>query len=125
MALFGVTDVMALDYCLLPPASCPLPSATSNAVDCAATSRGSTDTSLAIGVKSRFIVDRNFFTRLDISQSNKENVFVKDLHERIWLTRMIDVVGSVSASTTVQTPAVINSADPQRLSFCSSVGLGV
>ena len=71
-----------------------------------------------------FVVDRDLFTWLDVSQGDEENVIVKNLHERVGHARVVDVVSAVAAAAPIETPATIHFADTQHLpvrtpaSFC-------
>ncbi len=71
------------------------------------------------------VVDRDFFTRLDIAQSDEKNVTVKNLHVSIGLAGMIDVVRTVSTSAAIQTPTIINCTDAQFPPRSSAIGLGL
>lgn len=84
-----------------------------------------TDATLVVRMQRRLIIDRYFLTGANVSERNKENVFVEDLHECIWLARVIDIVGAVSAAAPVQTPTIIDGANTQCLSMRSSVRFGV
>jgi hypothetical protein len=64
-------------------------------------------------VQRGFIIDRYFISRLNISQGDKKNVVIEDLHESVWLARMIDVMSTIAAPATVQTPALVYPADTQ------------
>ena len=61
-----------------------------------------------------FIIDRDLFAGFNVAQGAKENVIVQDLHERVWTTRVIDVVSAVAAATAVETPATIDLANPEH-----------
>ena len=71
------------------------------------------------------VVDRDFFTRLDIAQSDEKYVTVKNLHVSIGLAGMIDVVRTVSTSAAIQTPTIINCTDAQFPPRSSAIGLGL
>ena len=70
------------------------------------------DTAFVVGMQRRLVIDRDFFARLDVAQRNEENVVVKNLHECVGQARVINVVRSVSAATSVKTPATIDFTDP-------------
>ena len=59
-----------------------------------------------------FVVDRNLLARLNVAQSNKENVTVENLHKSIRFARMIDVMRSISPTAPIQAPTVIDGANP-------------
>ncbi len=84
----------------------------SHDVNRSSTTRCTTNTALVIRVQRCFVVDRDFFTRLDITQGDKEDVIVKNLHERVWRTRMIDVMRSISTATSIQAPPAVDFANP-------------
>ena len=44
-------------------------------------------------------------------------MFVQNLHERIRRARMIDIVSTVPTATAIQTPAIIDCTNPQRLAM--------
>jgi len=70
------------------------------------------------------VVDRDFFTGLDIAQSDEKNVTVKNLHVGIGLAGMIDVVRTVATPAAIQTPTIINCTDAQLPPRGSAIGLG-
>ena len=71
------------------------------------------------------IVDRDLLAGFYVTQGNKENVVVKNLHEGVWRTGMIYVMRTVATAATVQTPLPIYLTDPERLSMRASFGFGV
>ena len=71
------------------------------------------------------VVDRNFFTGLDIAQSDEKNVTVKNLHVGIGLAGMIDVMRTVATPAAIQTPTIINGTDAEFPPRSSSFGLGL
>lgn len=91
--------------------------AQSNPIDCSTTPQGPTDTLLIIRMKSRFVIDRNLFTRIDVSQGYEQNVIVKDLHEGVWRARVVNVMRPVPTTTAIETPASIDLANPQSLAM--------
>lgn len=76
-------------------------------------------------MKCLFVVDRDLFAGLNVSQREEENVIADDLHEGVGHAGVIDVVRAVAAATSVQTPAIIDLADAQHLSMRSSACFGV
>jgi len=70
------------------------------------------------------VVDRDFFTGLDIAQSDEKNVTVKNLHVGIGLAGMIDVVRTIATAAAVKTPTIINGTDTQFPPRRSAIGLG-
>jgi len=58
-----------------------------------------------------FVINRNFFTRLDIAQSKEQNVSVQILHVSVRLAAVIDVMRAVAAAAAVQAPTTVNVAD--------------
>ena len=60
-----------------------------------------------------FIIDRDFFARIDISQSEEHYVAIDRAHVGVWLAGMIDVMRAVAAATTVDAPGAVNITDPQ------------
>ncbi len=58
------------------------------------------------------VVDRNLLTRLNVAQGNEEYVTVENLHKGIRFARMINVMRSISPTTPIQTPTVIDGANP-------------
>ena len=72
-----------------------------------------------------FVVDRDLFAGFDVAQGAEENVVVKDLHERVWTARVIDVVRSVPAAAPVKTPAIIHLADSQHTAMRTAPRFGV
>ena len=72
-----------------------------------------------------FVVDRDLFAGFDVAQGAEENVVVKDLHERVWTARVIDVVRSVPAAALVKTPTIIHLADSQHAAMRTAPRFGV
>lgn len=68
-------------------------------------------TTLIVRVEGRLVVDRNFLSRLNISQGNEEDVTVQNLHERVGSAGMIDVVRSIPAAAPIKTPPLVDRAD--------------
>jgi hypothetical protein len=66
-------------------------------------------------MKRLLVVDRDFFTWLDVSQSEKQHVTVQSSHEGIRLAGVIDVMRAVSAARSIQTKTPIDIADAQDL----------
>lgn len=71
------------------------------------------------------VIDRNLFAGFDVTQRDEENVIVENLHERVGHARVIYVVRSVSAATSIQTPAAIDFTDAKHFSMCSASRFGV
>ena len=76
-------------------------------------------------MQRRLVIDCDLLTGANVSQRNEQNVLVEDLHEGIRLTRMIDVMRSVTPAAAVYTPAVVNRTDSQRLAVSSAIRFGV
>lgn len=95
------------------------------AVDRAAASFGAADTAFVVGVQGGFVVDRDLFAGLDVLQGEEQNVIVDDLHERVGDAGVIDVVRTVSTAATVETPTMVDFADAQHLSMCTTTCFGV
>ena len=72
-----------------------------------------------------FIIDRDLFAGLDVTQRDEENVIIKDLHERVGRARVVDVMSAVAAATSIETPATIHLADPQHLPVRASTSFSV
>lgn len=68
-----------------------------------------------------FVVNRNLITRLNISQSKKQDVTVERPHVRVRLARMIDVVSSVATPRPIKTPASIDVTDTEDTSVASTL----
>ena len=62
-------------------------------------------------MQRRLVVDCYFLTGTDVTQRNEQNVIPQDLHERIRLARVIDVMSAIPTTTTIQTPAIVDGAD--------------
>ena len=76
-------------------------------------------------MQRRLVIDGDLLTRADVSQRNEENVFVENFHERVGLTRMINVVRSISSPASVHAPTIIDGADSKGLPMRSSIGFSV
>ena len=60
-----------------------------------------------------FIIDGDFFTRIDVAQSKEHYVSKNRAHISIRLTRVVDVMRAVAAATTVDAPDAVNITDAQ------------
>lgn len=60
-----------------------------------------------------FIIDRDFFTGLNVAQCEEEHVAVEGLHVSVRRAGVVDVVRAVAAATAIQAPLAINVADAQ------------
>ena len=76
-------------------------------------------------MKRGFVVDCDFLARLNVAQSDEQNVAVENLHEGAGFAAMIDVVRAISASAPIKTPAIVNCADPQFSPLSPAIGLGI
>ena len=76
-------------------------------------------------MQRRFVIDGDLFAGIDVSEREKQNVVVQNLHERIWTARVIDVVSAVSAATAVETPAVVDLTNPEHFSMRTPSCFGV
>lgn len=72
-----------------------------------------------------FIVDRDLFTGLNVSQGEEENVIPNDLHEGVRHAGVVNVMRTIPAAASVKTPPTIDFADAQHLSMRSSTRFGV
>ena len=86
-------------------------------VDFTATVSRAADATLVVGMQGCFVVDRDFFPRLNVSQGEEEDVVVDYLHEGVWNTGMVDVMRTISAATSVKTPPIIDFTNAQHLSM--------
>jgi hypothetical protein len=59
------------------------------------------------------VVNGYLFARMDVAKREEEYVTTHAGHERVRFARVIDVVRSIPASTSVQTPSFVDSADAQ------------
>lgn len=62
-------------------------------------------------MKGRFVVDGNFFARLDVAQSDKKDVAVGNFHKGVGLARMVNVMRAVPSPAAIEAPAIIDRAD--------------
>ena len=70
------------------------------------------------------IVDRDLLAGSYVTQGNKENVVVKNLHKGVWRTGMIYVMRTIPAPASIQAPAIIDCTDPQLSPRRPAIGLG-
>ena len=54
-----------------------------NTIYSAATVWGAADATLVVGMKCRFVIDRDLFARVYVTQGYEEDLIVDDLHERV------------------------------------------
>ena len=80
-------------------------------IDGAATVNGAADAAFVVGVQGRLIVDRDLFARCDVTQRDKENVVIENLHVRVGRARVIDVMRAIAAAAAVETVAMVDFAD--------------
>jgi len=73
-------------------------------------------------MQGQFVINRDFFTWLDIAQSKEQNVSVQILHVSVWLAAVIDVVGAVAAAAAVQTPTTVDVANAKYSSIATASG---
>ena len=59
------------------------------------------------------VIDRDFFTRSNVAQSEEQDVAVARPDVSVRLAAVIDVMRAVAAATAIQTPASINIADAE------------
>lgn len=104
--------------------SCPKGKAL-NLIYSFATVRRVAGAALAIRVKSRLIVDGDLFTGLNIAQRKENELIVHSSCKCIRGARVIDVVGTIPAAASVQTPAVVNSANAKDSTSAASLRFGV
>lgn len=97
----------------------------SNTIDRTATIVSAADATLIVRVKRRFIIDRDLFTGFDITQSNEENVIVEDLHERVGRAGVIDVVSAISATASIEAPAIVDLTNAEHGPVSPAPGFGV
>lgn len=57
------------------------------------------------------IVDRDFFTGSNVTQSKEQHVTMKCFHIGVRPARVVDIVGAVATAAAVQAPAAIDVAD--------------
>ena len=70
-------------------------------------------------MQSGFVIDRDLFTRVYVTQGNEENVVIKNLHERVGVTRMIYVMRTIPTAAAVETPTTVDFTDAQGFSVSS------
>ena len=70
-------------------------------------------------MKGLFVIDRNLFAGLDVSQGKEQHVTVQCSHEGIRLAGMIDVVRAVTATRAIETESAVDVADAQDLTIAS------
>ena len=69
-----------------------------------------------------FVINRDFFTWLDIAQSKEQDVSVQILHVSVRLAAVIDVVRAVAAAAAVQTPTTVDVANAKNSSIAAASG---
>jgi len=84
-----------------------------------------TDAAFVIRVKCSLVINCYLLAGLNVSQCNKQNVVIEDLHESVWSAGMIDIVRAISTTTAVQAPAIVYPANPECLPMSPSVRLGI
>ena len=96
-----------------------------NPIDRTATRARAADTALVVGMKCRFVIDRDLFARFDVAQRNEENVIVKNLHEGVGPTGVVDVVSTVSTAASVEAPVIVHFTNAQHSPVSPAPGFGV
>jgi len=73
-------------------------------------------------MKRHLVIKRYFLARLDVTQGNKKDVAIQNLHVAVWFTGMVNIVSTVTILTTIKAPTGIKPASPQhtpvRTPFC-------
>jgi hypothetical protein len=67
------------------------------------------------------VIDRDLFAGLDVAQGDEEDMTVENLHEGVGLAGMIDVVGAVTITAAIETPAFVDGTDAQLAPACPAV----
>ena len=60
-----------------------------------------------------FVIDRDFFTRLNVTQRKEQDVAVDGFHVRVGRAGMVNVVRAVATAAPIQAPTAIDIADTQ------------
>jgi len=60
------------------------------------------------------VIDRDFFARMNVAESEEQHVAVHCPHERIGLAAMVDVMRAVTAVTAVQAEAAIDVTNAKK-----------
>lgn len=76
-------------------------------------------------MKRGFVVDCDFLARLNVAQSDEQNVAVENLHEGAGFAAMINVMRAITAAAAVKTPAIIDGADAQPAPTRPAISFGV
>lgn len=76
---------------------------------------------LRIRVQSLFIIDGDFFARMNVPQSVEQHVAVQILHIGVRLATVIDVMRAVSVAPAVQAPAAIDVTDAQDSAIAAAL----
>ncbi len=76
-------------------------------------------------MKRAFVVDCDFLARLNVTQSDEQDVAVENLHEGAWFAGMINIVRAITAAAAIKTPAIIDGADAQPAAPRPAISLGV
>jgi hypothetical protein len=80
-------------------------------------------------VERRLVIEGDLFARLDIAESDEEDMSIKYFHVAVRFARMVDVVSAVSAFAPIQAPALINGTNAESATpgaavrFCVSDSL--
>lgn len=64
-----------------------------------------------------FVVDRDLFAGLNVTQGEEEDVIANDLHEGVWNARVVDVMRAITAAASVKTPPTVDFTNSQRLAM--------
>ena len=64
-----------------------------------------------------FVVDRDLFAGLNVTQGEEEDVIANDLHEGVWNARVVDVMRAITAAASVKTPPTVDCTNSQRLAM--------
>ena len=76
---------------------------------------------LGIRMKRLLVIDRDFFSGPNVSQSKEQDMTVQSSHKGIWSAGVIDVVRAVAAPRAVQAESPIDVADAQDLTIACAL----
>ncbi len=76
-------------------------------------------------MERRLIVERDLFTRMNITQGYKENMTIEYLNIAIGFAGMVYVMSAVSAFAAVDAPMIIDCADTESASPGTPISLRI
>lgn len=94
----------------------------SDAIDLPATIRSEAMTALGVRVQSVFVIDRDLLARRNVAEREKQYVAMDGARESVRGATVVDVVRAVAAPAAIETPSIVDIANPQLAAATAPLG---